>query len=423
MNRVLLSLGIGAFAFALGWSQPAFACGFKAGGAIGAVRYDQLNRTSNPVNIVMFSNPGSEDAEKVLSPKLEIVLSKVGHAVKRVTTKEELSSVLEAGTWPCESHGAHDVQVVLADLPDAETIGARNYAVVPIVSKPAEFDREKRTRYPVVLSDSSRPSSHVPMIEAVAKNVAKKSPGVMVASHAPKEERTLTGAREERQAVAAADGREPIATGGSDQVNRGSAVGSGSGGGQRDAIAAAQTTEIPQPAPVAEKKVEPVVVKTEPVAPPVREEKPEVVNTGRSAPEIAATIEEKPPVEKEPPPAPAEKVVEKKKRPQPGRDELYFNTGSSAVTARFGRALMKHVRYLKENTDKSVTIEGHADRSGSVDSNQALSERRADAVKNFLVNKGVNSDRIRTVGYGEEKPVDPPGDSARNRCAVVTYEE
>lgn len=409
MNRVFLALGFGAVGLAFAWQPDVHACGFKAGGAIGAVRYDQLNRTSNPVNIVMYANPSSEEAEKVLSPKLEIVLSKVGHAVHRVTTKEELSSVLNAGKWDCESHGKHDVQVVLADLPDAEALPSKNYAVVPIVSKPAEFDREKRQRYPVVLSDSSRPSSHVPMIEQVAKNVVKKAPGVAVASHAPKEERTLTGTREEREAVAAASERQPIATGGGEEGSRGEAVTSGSGEAPREAVAAQTTREVPAAA-VAPVKTEPVKVepvKSEPVK--VEPVKTEPVAPVKVEPAAVAAREAKP-------------VVEEKKRPAPGREELYFGPGSAAVTGRIARAATKHAKYLNENADKSVTVEGHADRSGPADANQALSERRADAVKAYLVSKGIAADRIRTVGHGEEKPVDPPGDSARNRCAVISYE-
>ena len=53
-----------------------------------------------------------------------------------------------------------------------------------------------------------------------------------------------------------------------------------------------------------------------------------------------------------------------------------------------------------------VTLEGHTDNVGGMAYNQDLSQRRADAVKNYLVEKfGIDSNRIKTVGYGETKPI------------------
>jgi OmpA-OmpF porin, OOP family len=54
-----------------------------------------------------------------------------------------------------------------------------------------------------------------------------------------------------------------------------------------------------------------------------------------------------------------------------------------------------------------VTIEGHTDSIGSESYNQRLSERRALAVKHYLVSRGVAGDRLDTVGYGESRPVAP----------------
>ena len=56
------------------------------------------------------------------------------------------------------------------------------------------------------------------------------------------------------------------------------------------------------------------------------------------------------------------------------------------------------------NTD--FIIEGHTDTSGPKSFNQKLSEMRANAVKDYLVNKGVSEDRLSTVGYGEDRPVE-----------------
>ena len=55
----------------------------------------------------------------------------------------------------------------------------------------------------------------------------------------------------------------------------------------------------------------------------------------------------------------------------------------------------------------AITIAGHASSDGSTAYNQKLSERRAAAVKAYLVGKGVDSSRIDTIGYGESKPIQP----------------
>jgi peptidoglycan-associated lipoprotein len=61
---------------------------------------------------------------------------------------------------------------------------------------------------------------------------------------------------------------------------------------------------------------------------------------------------------------------------------------------------------MKNNTFATVTIEGHCDERGTDEYNIALGERRANSAKRYLVNLGVDSSRLETVSYGEEKPVD-----------------
>jgi len=67
--------------------------------------------------------------------------------------------------------------------------------------------------------------------------------------------------------------------------------------------------------------------------------------------------------------------------------------------------LDQHVAYLSANPSSPVTVEGHTDSIGSDQYNQKLSERRANAVRQYLIEKGIASSRIRVVGYGEHKPV------------------
>jgi outer membrane protein OmpA-like peptidoglycan-associated protein len=60
---------------------------------------------------------------------------------------------------------------------------------------------------------------------------------------------------------------------------------------------------------------------------------------------------------------------------------------------------------LKQYPETSIRIVGHTDNTGSVDSNQKLSERRAEAIKNALVGMGANPSRLTTIGYGARKPI------------------
>jgi peptidoglycan-associated lipoprotein len=73
-----------------------------------------------------------------------------------------------------------------------------------------------------------------------------------------------------------------------------------------------------------------------------------------------------------------------------------------------GRAVaMANVELLKKYSTWVVTIEGHCDERGTAEYNLALGERRAVAVKTYLVSLGIAPDRVRTVSYGKEFPFDP----------------
>jgi len=61
---------------------------------------------------------------------------------------------------------------------------------------------------------------------------------------------------------------------------------------------------------------------------------------------------------------------------------------------------------MKENPSYTLLVEGHADERGTREYNLALSERRANAVEDFLTSSGVSPFNIEVVGYGEEQPVD-----------------
>lgn len=85
--------------------------------------------------------------------------------------------------------------------------------------------------------------------------------------------------------------------------------------------------------------------------------------------------------------------------------DVLFETGKSDLKANAHANLSKLVAVLNQQPDRSLVIEGHTDSVGSEDFNQALSQRRADSVKAFLIGQGVAANRITAVGKGESSPV------------------
>ena len=103
---------------------------------------------------------------------------------------------------------------------------------------------------------------------------------------------------------------------------------------------------------------------------------------------------------------------------------VYFGFDKSSVSGEYSVVLDAHAKFLNENTNVSVRVEGHADERGTPDYNIALGERRAKAVVTYLENMGVSSSQLSVVSYGEEKPmVKDRSESAfaKNRRAVLAY--
>ena len=75
---------------------------------------------------------------------------------------------------------------------------------------------------------------------------------------------------------------------------------------------------------------------------------------------------------------------------------------------------------MRDNATAKIVLEGHCDERGTVEYNQALGERRADAVRDYLVGAGITTNRIQVISYGSERPFDPGHDEAawaKNRRA------
>lgn len=91
---------------------------------------------------------------------------------------------------------------------------------------------------------------------------------------------------------------------------------------------------------------------------------------------------------------------------------VFFGLDSDVVDADGQQVLQKNADVLKKYSTWAITIEGHSDERGTAEYNLALGERRAMAVKVYLVSLGIAADRIRTVSYGKEFPFDPGHDEA-----------
>ena len=103
-------------------------------------------------------------------------------------------------------------------------------------------------------------------------------------------------------------------------------------------------------------------------------------------------------------------------------DRVFFGYDSSDLDSDALELLQDQVAWLKQNADVSVTIEGHCDERGTREYNLALGEKRAQAVKNYLIGLGINPDRISTISYGKERPAvvgSNDGAWAQNRRSVT----
>ncbi len=86
-------------------------------------------------------------------------------------------------------------------------------------------------------------------------------------------------------------------------------------------------------------------------------------------------------------------------------EDVYFKKGISSLSPEAKEILMKKARWLQDNPDISVIIQGHSDEPGSAEFNLALGEKRAGKVKTFLIKLGISSSRLIPVSYGRERPV------------------
>jgi len=124
-----------------------------------------------------------------------------------------------------------------------------------------------------------------------------------------------------------------------------------------------------------------------------------------SPPTPPATTQQPPPKSETPPTPPA---PEPQKSPFSAADlqPIFFDTDASTLRDDARSTLDADARMLRENSGAKIVIEGHCDERGTVEYNQALGERRAQAARDYLVQAGIAPSRLQIISYGKERPFD-----------------
>ena len=103
-------------------------------------------------------------------------------------------------------------------------------------------------------------------------------------------------------------------------------------------------------------------------------------------------------------------------------DRVFFANDQTDLTPQATATLDKQAQWLQAYPRYTFTIEGHADERGTREYNIALGARRAQNVRNYLVSRGIDASRMRTISYGKERPVAVCNDEScwsQNRRAVT----
>jgi peptidoglycan-associated lipoprotein len=153
-------------------------------------------------------------------------------------------------------------------------------------------------------------------------------------------------------------------------------------------------------------------VETETVAPPATEVEPPPTPTAEDQEEdplLSSDLQ----------------VVNEELRRRGFAADIYFDYDESTLTDDSRQKLARNAELLRGQPQFTLTIEGHCDERGTNEYNLALGERRANAARDYLSSLGVTADRMRTISYGEERPVCTESDEScwrQNRRAhmVIT---
>jgi outer membrane protein OmpA-like peptidoglycan-associated protein len=103
-------------------------------------------------------------------------------------------------------------------------------------------------------------------------------------------------------------------------------------------------------------------------------------------------------------------------------DDVLFDTGRAELKPSASRSIDQIAAFLNDNPERRVQVEGFTDSQGGNEYNQELSQRRADAVATAIIQRGIDAQRVRALGYGEEYPVasnDNAGSRQMNRRVEI----
>ena len=108
---------------------------------------------------------------------------------------------------------------------------------------------------------------------------------------------------------------------------------------------------------------------------------------------------------------------------QTAGDRIYFDTDQSTIAPEARDILERQVQWLQQNPRISVWVAGNCDERGTEEYNLALGQRRANADRDYLASRGINSRRVQTISYGKSRPVDPSSSQeawAHDRNAITS---
>lgn len=109
-------------------------------------------------------------------------------------------------------------------------------------------------------------------------------------------------------------------------------------------------------------------------------------------------------------------------------DRVYFGFDKDTLTPEAKDTLRRQACWLEANNCRKLIIEGHCDERGTREYNMGLGQRRAQVVKDFLVENGVDASRLEIVSYGKDRPIQPENAASKeevwriNRVAVSVVE-
>jgi zinc protease len=101
-------------------------------------------------------------------------------------------------------------------------------------------------------------------------------------------------------------------------------------------------------------------------------------------------------------------------------NKIYFDNDKAAITDSASKELDRIVAMMMKNTSMEILAETYTDTKGSDSYNKALSQKRADAVRGYMLAKGIEASRIKAVGRGEENPI---VDCESKKCSEEEYEQ